>query len=250
GDAAANAETSYFYTDGNSRLGKLLAEGLDMRREQRVVALRHDTGRWQLTGDQGQFLGEADIVLLTPPAPQIVDILAASDLAEEVRGALTTELGRARYRRCLSLALAYDRLVARPFYALLNSDRQHPISWLALEHAKGVERCPPGHSLLIAQMAAQWSSDNYELPLEQLAPQIATLAGELLGEDLDTPLWIDLQRWRYSQPDSGCDFAALNDLGAPHGLFFAGDFTAGRGRIHLAIEQGWQVASRITAPTA
>jgi hypothetical protein len=30
-------------------------------------------------------------------------------------------------------------------------------------------------------------------------------------------------------------------------LFFAGDYTAGQGRVHLAIEQGWRVAEVISA---
>lgn len=249
GDDTANAEASYFYTSGNNHLGKLLAADLEVRREVRVAALMQQSGeagaRWQLAGDQGQKLGEADVVLFTPPAPQIVDILAASAIPNSLRSALSAELGRASYRRCLSLALAYDRLVARPFYALLNTDRQHPISWLALEHTKGSERCPPGHSLLIAQMAPQWSIDHYDIPVEELAPHVAALVGGLLGEDLDTPVWADLQRWRYALPDASCNFATLNDIGTHHGLFFAGDFVAERGRVHLAIERGWDVAALI-----
>ena len=249
GDDTANVEASYFYTAGNNQVGKLLAEGLNVQRAVRITAITQFDGgaggRWQLIDDQRQQIGTADVVLFTPPAPQIIDILTASALPDELRDRLSAELRRASYRRCLSVALAYDRLVARPFYALLNTDRQHPISWLALEHAKGSERCPPGHSLLIAQMAPQWSVDQYDTPIEQLAPAVAALVSGVLGEDLDAPLWADLQRWRYALPDTGCDFATLNQQGAQHGLFFAGDFVAGRGRVHLAIERGWDGAALI-----
>lgn len=248
GDAAQNAAQNYTYADGNNRLGKLLADGLDVRRAMRVAALRGtgDGGRWALLDLAGTTIGEADLVLLTPPAPQIVELLNASDLDADA-AALLAALGEARYRRCISLTLAYDRLLARPFYALVNSDRAHPISWLALEHAKGAERCPPEHSLLIAQMAAQWSVDHYETPLDALTPLITEYVGALLGDDLGAPLWADLQRWRYALPDAAADFDALNRLGAPHGLFFAGDYTDTKGRIHLAIERGWQVADLIAA---
>ena len=255
GDAAQNAAQNYTYTDGNNRLGKLLADGLDVQREVRVAALRAtgddgrgtmDGGRWALLDLAGATIGEADMVLLTPPAPQIAELLTASDLDADA-AALIAALGTARYRRCISLALAYDRLIARPFYALVNSDRAHPISWLALEHAKGAERCPPGHSLLIAQMAPQWSVDHYETPLEELTPLIADLTSALLGDELGAPLWADLQRWRYALPDAAADFDALNRLGAPHGLFFAGDYVDTKGRVHLAIERGWQVAALIAA---
>lgn len=255
GDAAQNAAQNYTYADGNNRLGKLLADELDVRREVRIAALQRTTtddrrpsaagaGRWMLLDLAGATIGAADLVLLTPPAPQIVELLTASDFDATT---LLAALGAARYRRCISLALAYDRLIARPFYALINSDRAHPISWLALEHAKGAERCPPEHSLLIAQMAAQWSVDHYETPLDTLTPLITEYVSALLGDDLGAPLWADLQRWRYSLPDAAADFDTLNQLGAPHGLFFAGDYTDSKGRVHLAIERGWQVAELIAA---
>jgi predicted NAD/FAD-dependent oxidoreductase len=44
-------------------------------------------------------------------------------------------------------------------------------------------------------------------------------------------------------PDSGADFVALN--GSDCGLYFAGDYTAGQGRVHLAIESGWRAAVEI-----
>ena len=235
---------TFCYTDGNNRLGKLLAEGVNVRREVRVAALRRDT-QWHLLDAEGQELGRADAVLLTAPGPQSSEIIAASSFDPAAQQALLGELGTSSYRRCLSLALAYNRLIPRPFYALVNSDRQHPLSWLALEHAKGPERCPPGHSLLIVQLAPNFSAASYEATVEALMPQVTAMVSALLGEDLDAPLWADLHRWRYALPESAADFDALNSLGAPHGLYFAGDFVDKRGRVHLAIERGWQVAGKI-----
>jgi renalase len=185
--------------------------------------------------------GAFDAVLLTAPAGQSAEIVAASELAAEHRARAAAELGRATYRRCVSLALAYDRPLERPFYALLNADRAHPIAWLALEHAKGPERCPPGHSLLIAQMAPGWSSERWDDSADAIGPEVAAMVSELLGEDLRRPLWWDRQGWRYALPSAGCDAAAVEQ----DGLFFAGDFAAGQGRVHLAIESGWRAAERI-----
>ena len=52
----------------------------------------------------------------------------------------------------------------------------HAIAWLALEHAKGLSRCPPGHSLLIAQMAPGWSLEHWETPADQLERLVADRA--------------------------------------------------------------------------
>jgi renalase len=260
GDPAQNADPKWTYRDGLNRLGELLGAGLDIRREVQIGSLRRPTtdhrppttghvvqsvvgGRWSVVDSAGQLVGEADLILLTPPAPQAADILAASDFDANAKAALLAELARATYRRCISLALAYNWPSTRPFYALVNIDRAHPISWLALEHAKGPDRCPPGHSLLIVQMAPRWSLDHWETPAEELERLVAEQAGALLGEDLRAPLWSDVQRWRYALPDSGADFETLNASGS--GLFFAGDYTAGQGRVHLAIESGWRAASAI-----
>lgn len=189
------------------------------------------------------IIDTADLILLTPPAPQTAAIVAQSDLDATVKDSLLAELSQASYRRCISLAMAFTRPIERPFYALVNTDRAHAIAWLALEHAKAPERCPPGHSLLIAQMGPHWSLEHWDTPPEQLERLIVPLVAALLGEDLGAPRWSDAERWPYALPDHGADFAKLNGTGA--GLFFAGDYTAGLGRVHLAIESGWRAVELI-----
>jgi renalase len=245
GDPLQNADPKWSYRSGISTLGKLLGDGLTIQREVRVAALRQGAGpRWSLVGDRQQPIGDADMVLLTPPAPQTADLLAASDLPDELRSQLVAALQPAVYRRCLSLAFGYARAIHRPFYALVNTDRAHPISWVALEHEKGPQRCPPGHALLIAQMGPAFSAERWDTPADALAPLVAGLVGDLLGEDLDEWLWADRQGWRFALPDGRAELARL---GAEQGLFFAGDYTAGLGRVHTAIEAGWRAAAAIAA---
>jgi hypothetical protein len=244
GDAELNAEPQWNYRDGINRLGKLLADGADVRREVRIGALRRASGAWRLVDEQGQEVGSADRVLLTAPAPQSAAIVAASDIPAALRDTLGAALDQARYRRCISFALAYEQPLDRPFYALLNADRRHPIAWLGLEHTKGILRCPARQSLLIAQLAPEYSLAQWETPAEELAPAIAEMVSALLGEDLRRPALFDRQGWRYALPDSAADADALA-AGAEAGLFFAGDFLTRQGRVHLAIESGRQAAEKI-----
>jgi renalase len=266
GDPAQNAEPKWTYRAGLIRLAELLGEGLDIRCQTRIARLGRvgegvrgrrgaesspshpftpspPHGRWSVVNAAGQTIADADLVLLTPPAPQAAAILAASDFDPAVKAALLAELERARYRPCISLALAYDWRIARPFYALVNIDRAHPIAWLALEHTKAPERCPAGHSLLIAQMGARWSHDHWKTPADELARLVAEQVGALLGEDTRAPLWCDIEHWPHALPDNGADFDMLNASGS--GLFFAGDYMRMPGRLHLAIESGWRVADVI-----
>lgn len=247
GDPTLNAEPSWFYAGGLTQLAKLLAAGLDVQREVRIASLRREEGtaRWMLFDAHGAHVGTADAVLLTPPAPQTAEILALSDFDPVLRDTLVRELIHVPYRRCLTLTLAYDRPIERPFYALINVDRQHPIAWLALEQTKGTERCPPGHSLLIAQMAGHFSTQQWDAPSDELATAVIDMAGMLLGEDLSRPMWYDRQGWRYALPDGIAKSEVLNNTGT--GLFFAGDYTVGLGRIHLAIKSGQKVVAAVEA---
>jgi predicted NAD/FAD-dependent oxidoreductase len=244
GDPAQNADPKWTYRSGLDQLALLLAAGLDVRPGLRIGSIQPlGARRYELLDEAGMRLGTADAVLFATAAPQAAAILAACALDQSTKDRLAAELGRVRYRPCLSIALAYDRRIVRPFYALVNSDRGHPISWLACEHDKGPARCPPDHSLLIAQMAPQFSRDAWELPAAQLGPVVAEQVSVLLGEDLRRPLWCDRYRWPHALPDTAADFRALNGIGSR--LFFAGDYTAGQGRVHLAIESGWRVAALI-----
>jgi hypothetical protein len=99
-----------------------------------------------------------------------------------------------------------------------------------------------GQGVLIAQIGAAWSRDHWSDDSADVAQGVAELVSRLLGEDLDRPDWYDLERWQDALPDGGCDSARLH---ADDGLYFAGDYVAGQGRLHLALESGWHAAERI-----
>jgi hypothetical protein len=251
GDPVQNDEPRWTWPGGLSLLGRHLGAGLDVRRETTIAALRGGRGAYELLADDAVF-GPFDAVLLTPPAPQSVAILRASAIDEATREAMIAALAPARYRVCLSVALAYARRPELPWYAAVNSDRAHPISWLAAEHAKP-GRAPEGVGLLLAQMAPGWSEAHWDLlpkgtygangaVLPTPVAEVDRLVQTLVGEELGAPLWADAHRWRYALCDVPCAPKALEGSA---GLFAAGDLEAGQGRVHLAIESGWAAAERM-----
>lgn len=245
GDPEQNAAPKWTYRAGITTLAKALARGLDIRYESRIRHIARANGSYLLFDETDAIVAAADAVLLTPPAPQTRAIIAASALPPAPQGVVLRELERATYRACLTLTLGYPpTLRERPFYALVNTDRGHPIAWLAYEHLKPARPTGDQH-VLIAQMAPEWSNAHWNDTLEELATPITALIADLLRESLPTARWADRQGWRYALPERGANFERLNH--ALPGLFFAGDYTAGQGRVHLAIEQGWRVAERITA---
>ena len=233
---------------GITQLSKRLFGTTDVtvRKRTRVASLREENGEWTPIDTDGRVHGPFDAVVLTPPAPQTAELLATTD-----SDSLGDELGRARgaveavpYRTIRSIVLHYPFAIDRPYYALVNTDREHPVGWISREE------CKPGHvpdeqSLLIVQMSPDWSTVNADVPLEAAAQEAAGHVADVVGEDrLGDPDWVDGQEWLYALPDDGVDNAAVEPLTAA-GLFVVGDWVAGEGRVHAALRSGIDIGERL-----
>jgi predicted NAD/FAD-dependent oxidoreductase len=238
-------DTRYTYRRGINTLGKLLDKGCPARivTETRIEALHRSDGRWTLADTDGGRYGPFHAVLLTPPAPQTADLLAASDgpAVHDLAGAVDA----ASYVAQFTVVLGYDRRVSRPnpFYGLLNDDREHAVSWIGFEDAKP-GHVPEGQSVVVIQMSPSWTAKRLETDPDEHAPEAKAMAARVSGCSLKRPSWYDTQRWRYSLPVEGADVDMLAQ-GAEHGLFFAGDYVAGTGRIAAAMETGLDAADAI-----
>ena len=247
GDPAQNASAKWTYRSGLNTLGKLLLGQTTARlhRQCRIARLDQHPDGWHLFDTEDAALGRFDAVLLTPPAPQSLELLAASRIEGDLRDALEGGLEAATYRSQFSIILAYDRHIARPgaFFGLVNTDGAHDVAWLSFEHDKP-GHVPEGQRIVVVQMAPAWTLAHYEDAPEDLVRAAAEYAGTLLGEDLRNPTWTDHQRWRYALPDAGADAEALTQ-GHAAGLFVAGDALAGKGRVEAALASGLEVADEI-----
>jgi predicted NAD/FAD-dependent oxidoreductase len=242
GDSAQNRQPKWSYRRGLATLGRLIAERAALRiyTSTRIASVDIGArGRFTVIDSEGQAAGDFSQLIIAIPAGQATDLIAASRLPAAERATLVSGLRAAVYRRCLSVTLGFDRpLTARLYYALLNTDRAHAISWLGLEHAKP-GHTPSGQAVLVVQMSGGYSLARWDTAAPELIQEVAALASALLGEDLTAPDWSDVQRWRYSQPDVLADPRSLN--GVIDGLWFAGDYLRG-GRLHLAAETGHDAA--------
>jgi len=256
GDEKQNGSPKWIYAAGLSTLGKRLADtaGLEVRRQTRVARLERLSAGYRLYDEEGEALGEADRVLVAAPAPQAVELLRASAIDTGRRARVLAELEGTAYQPMCTFMFGYQRppegtiyaggapADPRPYYALVNTDRGHDISWLAVENDKGPSRAPEGVLAVVAQMAVPFSERHYDEPPEGLVAGVDGQVRDLLGVDLGAPLWSDHARWRYAKPADTIDLATLN---RDHdGLFFAGDYTTGW-RLHLALQNGLDVAPMI-----
>ncbi|MGK0187132.1 MAG: renalase [Verrucomicrobiales bacterium] len=117
------------------------ASGASFRTLSRVESVQRVGDRWGILGNDDDVGGLFDAVVLTPPAPQVSQVLAQSSFDTEIKSQLIKALEQSRYHYQLSCVLAFDSIVQRcgDFYALVSTDRQHAIAWLSFEEDK------PGH---------------------------------------------------------------------------------------------------------
>ncbi|PSP54880.1 NAD/FAD-dependent oxidoreductase [Halobacteriales archaeon QS_1_67_19] len=243
-EGRGDGERKWTYREGLVELADHLRAVGDatVRTDSEVEALARSGEEWRVHfGDEA---ASADAVVLTPPAPATAYLLDRSEWDDLRREELRDAAAAVPYRTVLSVALHYSYRTETPYYALVNTDKEHDLGWVAREECKP-DHVPDGESLLVVQPSPAWSRERYEADDDEVAVAAADLAAELLGDpDRYQFDWADVVRWRDALPDAGADREALA-RGADVGLFFAGDWVVGEGRAHAALRSGLETGHRV-----
>ncbi len=222
GDPRQNQQARWNYDSGINTLGKLLAEaaGAPVHHGCRVSGLKRHAGQWFLQSDCDIADNGFDAVLLTPPAPQTVELLAHSELGEAPGELLKSGLRDARYHAQWCFALGFQAPLERPenCFAMINTDRAHDVAWLSFENDK------PGRDLgdatvIMVQMSPAWSVAYLNAEADTLVETVTEKALALLGEQRPTPTWWDSHRWRYAHPFQAADASVTASGGTPGAVF-------------------------------
>ncbi|SEO29433.1 hypothetical protein SAMN04487948_101580 [Halogranum amylolyticum] len=245
GDEQRGDSPKWTWTEGITQLAKRLLARTDATVEQptRIASFERGDG-WYLTDTEGANYGPFDGLLLTPPAPQTAGLLAEAKWNDDRLPQLIEAVGAVDYRTVRTVVLHYPFELDTPYYALVNTDKEHEVGWLAREECKP-GHVPDGESLLVVQMSSEWSTDHYDDPLDDVAPAVAETVATLLDDErLDDPDWVDDQGWRYALPEDG----AVEDVvrsAEDTNLFFAGDWVVGDGRVAAALWNGIDAGERL-----
>jgi hypothetical protein len=246
---AANDSPKWTYRQGISRLGKLLARysHAEVRTETRIAGLRRGKGQWEVAGTDGRSFSPFQIVVLTPPAPQTAELLAASTGGGARVDRIQRAVAEVPYTSQFSFVFAFDRALSRPgnFYGVRAVGHEHPLSWIGFEHDKP-GHVKAGHSMVVVQTAPEWTAPRVDREPGAFVPEVKEWAEDVLVSDLRHPEWYDTQRWRYAQPAAALE-GEMVAAGAEIGLLLAGDYVTGAGRVGSAIETGFDAAQQIQA---
>jgi renalase len=239
-------EHKWTYERGLTQIGKRLFNptAATVQRNTRVTGLHRDGDVWYVTDEDNERWGPFDVLVLNPPAPQSADLLADAAWDVPLREELIAALQGVEFRTIWTAILHYPFSINRPFYALVNTDKNHEVGWIAREECKQ-GHVPNGESVLIVQASHDWSVAHYDDPPAQNVARLAELTATVIGDDrLQDPDWTDHQGWRYAQPE---DSAPTELLAAAesHNLYFVGDWSVGTPRLHGALRSGLDMADKL-----
>jgi predicted NAD/FAD-dependent oxidoreductase len=235
------------YETGLTQIAKRLLSRTDasVHRKTRVETIHREDQQWRLTDTDGTDWGPFDVVLLNPPAPQTAQLLRDAEWDEPLREDLVEAVDAVPYRSVWTAILHYPFELDRPYYAAINTDKEHDIGWVAREECKP-GHVPDGESLLVVQAGQDWSETHYERDPEENLAALIDRTAELLGDDrLRDPDWTDHQGWRYAIPDGAVRRGPVETAANDYRLYCVGDWIPGEGRLHAALANGLETGEKL-----
>jgi renalase len=179
----------YCGVNSTRSIAQYLAQDLDVHTNKKVVEIGYD-GFWLVkTEDEQEYRGE--MLLLTLPVPQTLDLLDASlmVLPLDVRFALEN----ITYHRCITLLALLEKPSKIPAPGGIALEDNY-LTWLADNHQKGIS--PNGYAVTL-HANPSFSDDYWDSDDAEIAYKLLSAAADYL----DSPvIKYQLHRWRYSLP--------------------------------------------------
>ncbi|MGG6294801.1 NAD(P)/FAD-dependent oxidoreductase [Leptolyngbya sp. AN02str] len=240
----------YVATHGITAIAKAKAEGLDIRRGQRVFQLAAtDEATWKLTlepiaSEPLQAL-QAKALVMTAPAPQTAELLAPLVDAGLSRD-WVSQVQSIEYDPCITAIAAYTNTELAQAQALPWGGVQfalpHALAWIGLDNRKQtVAQIPVAVVQSSAQFAEQWF-DEPDLPT--VGRSLLTLAADNLSQVwLQNPAELQVHRWRYAFVRSPLRQTCLSTT-VPLPLVCGGDWCGGT-NLEAALRSGLAAANEV-----
>ncbi len=213
-------------------LGKFLADGLDVRREAKVLKVQREDSEWELT-IENQPSWRARRVVLTAPLPQSLALLKAGGVG--LPNKLAGELAVLTYHPCLALLVTLGGASAVPAEGVALA--AGPVRWMADNTKKGISS--GGVGAVTVHLSPASATEHYAKTEAELAALVLPGIAEQLGAPVVN---VAVQRWKFSEPVASY---APRCVWLPElGLGLAGDALGGP-RVEGAALSGLELAERM-----
>ncbi|MFZ5515916.1 MAG: NAD(P)/FAD-dependent oxidoreductase [Candidatus Zhuqueibacterota bacterium] len=216
-------------------IAKQLAAKLTVHTSTQIVKIAWKANQWTAHSDAKEAY-TGDIILLTPPVPQILELLNNSKLT--LPEDILSQLENVTYQRCIAALVLQNERSTIPEPGGMWMDGE-PIQWIADNGVKGIS--PNGYAVTI-HAGPEFSLRHWDWSDEKIFERLITAAQPLLhGEIVE----YQIHRWRYSQPiqSYGQPFLYLPEPGP---MVFAGDGFVGN-RVESAALSGIRAAEFIAS---
>ena len=221
--------TRYVGVGGMRRIPEHLAVGLDVRLGVTVARI-DQTDELSAVTDTGEMVA-GSAVILTPPVPQTVTILRASNIALPAR--VASELSAVEYNACLAVIAKLDGPSGMPDGH--RSPGEGGIAWMADNRDKGASPQPT----VTIQSNPEFAAAHLEEEPDQWIPRLVDEATPLLASPIIDALG---HRWRFSEPRTTFTTGAVALESAP--VVLAGEVFAGA-KVEGAFISGVVAAERV-----
>ncbi|HTN74234.1 MAG TPA: FAD-dependent oxidoreductase [Pirellulaceae bacterium] len=182
--------TRYVGVPGMTAIAKRLASELTVTLDTRAAsAHRTAANSWELTNEQGQSLGEFEVILAAVPPLQAAPLMAAS-------GELTALIAAVNMQPCWAVMATFSSPLCTPFDGAFVNDA--PLAWLARNSSKPGRPIDPETWVLHA--ASAWSDEHLEEPADGVISTLLAVAKDVYPAANWQPSTAIAHRWRYAIP--------------------------------------------------
>lgn len=238
---------AYVSHTGLSAIAQVFATDLEIWRSCRVINLTlTSTQTWNLrleTDSNYTNPVEAKSVVLAIPAPQALMLIESSAI-KNLAPSFLADLASVQFNPCLAVMAGYDARHLSdlsPQWQSLRIDSHPILSWVSVESSKKKNSELPIFIFHSSSSFAQTYLDTSNL--EIAGQQLLDSASQLLFSWLNTPLWFQVHRWRYSLPLHSLSVSCLVATD-PLPIVCCGDWCGGD-LIESALNSGFTAADKV-----
>ena len=224
----------YVGTPGMTAMSADLAKNLDIKRETKIIEVKHSSSQWILRDEAGGAYNGFDHLVVALPAPQTAELLANHPISK-----IASSIPMAP---CWVVLVGFENKFDAPWDGAFI--HESALSWVARNSSK------PGRDSTkdcwVLHASAEWSAKHLEDAPESVISQLLESLTCASGENLPAQFYKTAHRWRYSIGGSSINPRDLHDESI--GLTICGDWVNG-GRFEGAFLSGITAAESILKKT-